>query len=125
MIIGVPRVLNADEVQTILSVLEGQKFMDGKATAGASAAPVKKNLELELGSEVQRSLSDTLVAALRRNIGFVDSTFPRRFGPFLINRYDTGMAYGDHVDNPLNGLYTGDPIRSDLSITIFLSDPES
>jgi PKHD-type hydroxylase len=96
--------------------------VDGKVTAGEQSAQVKRNLQVPEDSPVARELGETLLEALGRNQEFVSAALPLRVFPPLFNRYDAGMAFGAHVDNSIR--WAG-PVRyrTDLSATLFLSDP--
>jgi PKHD-type hydroxylase len=55
---------------------------------------------------------------------FTTLVLPKRIGPFHFSRYEVGMTYGDHVDNSVMGIGVGNPMRADLSMSLFLNDPE-
>lgn len=108
--------LSTAETASIRAALAGMKFDDGKVTAGAAVRDLKNNLQVtaqEQGLEEPRRL---LIAALLKN-----EMFSQHVLPFMFNRYDAGMEYGGHVDNAIMG--GQDPMRADLSITVFLTDP--
>jgi PKHD-type hydroxylase len=98
-------------------------------TAGAQSAGSKRNLQVPEESPVARELGEAILAALGRNERFTSAALPLRVFPPLFNRYDTGMDFGAHIDNAIRfvkpSLGTGSPIRvrTDLSATLFLSDP--
>lgn len=120
-------ILNAEEIAEILSDLSGQTFIDGKLTASGIARSVKNNLQVggtgEDGELPDTELIDTLVMnALWRNEQFQAFTQPRRIVAPLYARYDPGMQYGSHVDVAIMGP-DEEPVRSDLAMTIFLSEP--
>jgi PKHD-type hydroxylase len=123
MILCIAHVLTLEELSLIRAKLETAEFVDGKETAGWHARLVKHNTQLRSDSSVAAELRDLLQQALRRSRLLQMAARPKIFGPILFSRYETGMAYGSHVDNPLMG--TINPIRSDLSWTVFLQDPTS
>jgi PKHD-type hydroxylase len=91
-------------------------FSDGAATAGAAFRAIKHNLEAkgpELGQKLARALTQHREVALW--------ALPARVTPFVFNRYEAGMWYGDHVDNAIGAIH-GHAVRSDLAVTLFLSD---
>jgi PKHD-type hydroxylase len=113
------RLLTHEEAGRVVLHLEQGTFVDGKLTAQGMARDVKNNLQLdhnESSSEVERLVA----TALTRNEEFNSFTLPKRINGPLFNRYEPGMAYGPHVDN---ALMSG--VRTDLSVTLFLSPPDT
>lgn len=123
MIIQIPHVLNADQLQTACKILETGQFVDGKLSAGKEARRVKNNEELSPKSEVFEQLNNLVMGALVRNPTYQSAGLPVRVAVPYYARYAAGMSYGEHVDDPVMGM--GDRYRSDLAITIFLSSPDS
>ena len=123
MLLEIPELLSADEVASVVNALSRAAFVDGRLTAGDVAAGVKRNEELDRGSEVRDVLARALVGSLYRSPLFRGAALPHRISTPLVARYQKGMAYGDHVDDPVMG--EGERYRSDISVTIFLSAPES
>ena len=100
---------------------------DGRSTAGAQSALVKKNEQLPPDSEVARTLGNRVISALTANPLFISAAIPLQIFPPLFNRYvaSDGHHFGIHVDNAVRGDHlTGLRIRTDLSVTLFLSEPE-
>lgn len=123
MIISIANVLSAEELATIEAQLAGATFIDGQATAGWHAKLVKHNTQLASTDPAFGPLRTLVQQALWRNPLFQMAALPKAIGPILFSRYETGMAYGSHVDNAFMG---SDPkIRSDLSLTLFLRSPET
>ena len=122
MILQIPGVLSASEIDAMRAELSRATFEDGTATAGPIAREVKRNLQLAQNSEAQRKCAPIVLEALRRNPVFFSAALPLRLHGPLFNRYEPGMTYGEHVDNALVG--TVAPVRADLSATLFLSAPE-
>ena len=118
-----PEVLTETERTTIAAALAAANFGDGKRTAGWHAQSVKQNLQLATTDPIGDQVQAIIAAALQRHRLFQSVVRPRRVRPMLLNRYDVGMAYGDHTDNALmpDG---GDWLRSDVSMTLFLNSPE-
>ncbi len=123
MIIRIPRLLNAEQLQTACKMLETGQFVDGKLSAGKEARRMKNNEELSPKSEVLEQLNNLVMGALVRNPIYQSAGLPVRVATPYYARYSTGMSYGEHVDDPIMGM--GDRYRSDLAITIFLSSPDS
>lgn len=122
MILQIPSVLNAEEVQLLRAELAKASFEDGAATAGPLAREVKRNLQVPQASEPGRKCAAAVVQALQRNPMFYSAALPHRlYGP-LFNRYDAGMTYGEHIDNAIMGAPS--TVRTDVSATLFLSPPE-
>ncbi|MBQ4855291.1 Fe2+-dependent dioxygenase [Rhodanobacter sp. B2A1Ga4] len=124
MIICAPNVLTAEELGTIRSELQGAPFVDGASTAGWSAREVKKNLQIDINTESQARLREIVRSAFLRNTMLQAAILPSAMTQVLFNRYDVGMQYGRHVDAPVMG-GLGSAVRTDVAITVFLSDPAS
>lgn len=124
MIICAPNVLTPEELSAIHLELRVAPFVDGATTAGWSAREVKKNLQLSNGTESQARVQQIVRAAVLRNGMLQMAMMPTAMTLALFNRYEVGMQYGPHVDAPLMG-DLGNAVRSDIAITIFLSDPKS
>ena len=123
MIFHLPRVLSFEEVSQIRSELTKSSFVDGMQTGGAYVQNIKRNRETAVDSEVARRLDVVIQAALARNNDFNIVALPLRVAPFLFSSYTPGLFYGDHADNAVMGKRLGAPLRADISMTIFLSDP--
>lgn len=123
MFLHIPQILEPDEVETIISFLSQHEFIDGKISAGYSAKLVKENLQLSRHTE-NKSLIDTIVMeGLNRNESIRKAIFPLKFSSPIFSKYESGMSYGDHFDNPIT---RKEPkLRTDVATTIFLSEPNS
>jgi len=122
MILCIGNILNPTELETTIAKLEAAEFVDGKATAGWHARLVKHNSQLPQGSPALAAVRDLIHAALQRHVIFQMAVRPQIVRPVTISRYDIGMSYGTHVDNAL----MRDPLmRSDVSMTLFLSNPSA
>lgn len=124
MILSVPDVLTPEELAPIRQALLGAPFVDGASTAGWSARTVKKNQQLAMGTEVQARLQGVIRNAFQRNGTLQGALLPKANTMALFNRYEVGMHYGAHVDQALMGSMD-DAVRSDIAITLFLSEPQS
>ena len=126
MLVHVPNVLQPDQVRQCRSVLASAEWEDGRATAGAQSAQVKRNLQLPPASLPARELGSVVLGALEKNPLFISSVLPQRVYPPLFNRYVATMGFGSHVDNAIRGIPgSPTPLRTDVSATLFLSEPES
>jgi PKHD-type hydroxylase len=125
MLIRVPDVLSKAEVANFRAAMDAAAWEDGRSTAGAQSAMVKKNEQLPPNGEVARRLGETVIKALVANPLFVSAAIPKQIFPPLFNRYGVGQHFGVHVDNAVRGDHlTGARIRTDLSVTLFLSEPD-
>jgi PKHD-type hydroxylase len=125
MLICIPDVLSKHDVAEFRRVMDAQAWEDGRSTAGAQSAEVKQNEQLPPDSDIARELGERVVSALAKNLLFVSAAVPLRIFPPLFNRYTPGQFFGEHVDNCIRGdALTGMRIRTDLSATLFLSEPE-
>ncbi len=121
MLTCIPDVLEWPEIKKIRAAIEAGAFLDGKKTAGARARRVKNNLQMDRTTDSAKEVKATVLAALKRNRTFLRVALPRTIRPPLISRYQVGMNYGLHVDDAMMGSKIKE--RSDLSVTVFLSDP--
>ena len=126
MMLPIPRLLDAEAVARCRQVLLSADWTDGRVTAGHQSTRVKHNQQIPEGSPAARQLGDIVLEALERCPLFVSAALPQRVFPPLFNRYDPGMSFGPHVDNALRASPSS-PVRmrTDLSATLFLSDPDS
>jgi PKHD-type hydroxylase len=125
MLICVPDVLSKVEVADFRAAMDAADWEDGRSTAGAQSAKVKKNEQLPPNSDIARQLGEAVVRALVANPLFVSAAIPKQIFPPLFNRYGVGQHFGVHVDNAVRGDHlSGARIRTDLSVTLFLSEPE-
>jgi PKHD-type hydroxylase len=127
MLVCVPHVLGKKEVADFRRLMDASDWEDGRSTAGAQSAQVKRNEQLPPDSEVARKLGNRIVSALTSNPRFISAAIPLHIFPPLFNRYAAadGHHFGIHVDNAVRGdRLTGLRIRTDLSVTLFLSEPD-
>jgi len=125
MLVCVPDVLSKQEVAEFRAIMDSAAWEDGRSTAGAQSALVKKNEQLPPNGEVARALGARVVKALTANPLFISAAIPLHIFPPLFNRYGPGHHFGIHVDNAVRGdPLTGLRIRTDLSVTLFLSEPD-
>ena len=120
MIFCIPAVLSPDVLARVQAALASAPFIDGRATASDHAKLVKKNLQLDENDETHAELSKLVTGAVLDNALFQLAVLPKSLQPFRFSRYETGMGYGPHVDDPLF-----DGRRSDVSMTVFLAEPQS
>jgi len=127
MLICIPDVLSKADVAEFRGVMDASNWEDGRSTAGAQSALVKRNEQLPPDSKLARELGNRVLSALAASPLFVSAAIPLHIFPPLFNRYASaaGHHFGIHVDNAVRGdRLTGLRIRTDLSVTLFLSEPE-
>jgi PKHD-type hydroxylase len=125
MLLQIPEVLSAEQILTGRKVLESNDWVDGRITAGHQSARAKDNLQLPEDNEDARQLGNTILQALENNALFMAAALPLKVFPPLFNRYQEGQSFGNHVDNAIRQV-TGTPhrVRTDLSATLFFSNPD-
>src|SRR5262245_27545208 len=125
MMVHIPKVLTPEQVARCKDVMQKASWIDGRVTAGHQSEKVKNNLQLPETAPEARELGDMVLGALSRNNLFFSAVLPKQVFPPLFNRYDSGMTFGQHVDNAIRGyLNTSLNIRTDVSATLFISAPE-
>src|SRR5262245_53568794 len=125
MVLQIPDVLTAEQVAQARCALETADWVDGRVTAGPQSARAKDNLQLPEDHPVARQLGEIILNALSRNALFVSAALPLRVFPPLFNCYRGGHSFGNHVDNAIRQVRaTGATVRTDLSATLFLTDPD-
>lgn len=125
MILQIPQVLTKEEVKEFRKILDKANWIDGKITAGHQSAKAKNNEQLLESSNEARQLGQKIIIALDKNPLFTSGALPLKVFPPLFNSYSNGQSFGVHVDNAIRQV-PGTPhrIRTDLSATLFLSEPE-
>jgi len=124
MLLHIENVLSPAEASSCRAALEEADWVDGRLTAGYQSARAKHNLQLPEGHPLARSLSERIVYVLERNPLFMGAALPLKVFPPLFNRYDGGQSFGTHVDNAIRQVTgAGERVRTDLSATLFLTDP--
>jgi PKHD-type hydroxylase len=124
LILDVPGVLTPAQIQEARGLLEKAEWVDGKVTAGHQSALAKNNSQIPEEHPVAKKLGQTIVESLGRHPLFLSAALPLRVFPPLFNRYRGGQSFGTHVDNAIRQI-PGTPlkVRTDLSATLFFSDP--
>ncbi len=125
MLITVPDVLTSRQVAEAREQLAEADWIDGRVTAGHQSSRVKDNRQLPEDHPAARKLGETILAALQRNPLFISAALPLRIFPPLFNQYEGGQSFGNHIDNAIRQITgTSFRIRTDLSATLFLSQPD-
>ncbi len=125
MLLQVPDVLTSAQVAQAKDALASAPWGDGRVTAGHQSALAKDNEQLPENSQVARELGDLIVGALQRNPLFMSAALPLKIYPPMVNRDQGGQSFGSHVDNAIRQV-PGTPhrVRTDLSATLFLVEPD-
>lgn len=119
-------VLSADEVTSFLAKLKTADWENGDASAGTRSVSVKQNEQLGRHNVLAQELGKIILRKLGENSTFVSASLAEKIWPPVFNQYQNGGHYGTHTDAALMRLPEHNmTIRSDLSATLFLSDPES
>lgn len=121
MILCIANVVDRAGLADLRKALENGVFVDGVLSSGWASRLVKHNEQLAAGPAL-KAAQDLFVAALSANPVFAAAVLPHRFAPPLFARYTPGMAFGSHMDNAVMG---PDHMRSDVSVTLFLTEPDS
>jgi len=125
MLLQIPDVLTQEQVADVRRRLAEANWVDGRVTAGHQSARVKDNSQLPEDHPVSRQLGEMILTALQRNPLFIAAALPLRVFPPLFNSYSGGQSFGNHVDNAIRQVPgTGMRIRTDLSATLFLAEPD-
>jgi PKHD-type hydroxylase len=126
MMIQVPEVLTSAQVADVRKLIDAADWVDGNVTSGPQAALAKRNRQLPEDSPAAKRAGEIVLDALGRNALFMAAALPAKLWPPLFNRYASGERFGMHVDNAVRLKRGGtERLRSDLSATLFLSDPDS
>src|SRR5262245_38026717 len=125
MLIRIPQLLTAEQVEECRTELAGADWTDGRESAGYLSAGVKNNTQLPEGGPVARKLGDLILRALERSPLFTSAALPFKVLPPFFNRYAGGQSYGRHIDGAIRQLGgTARRVRTDLAATVFLTPPE-
>ncbi len=124
MLLHIPEVLTRDELSRIRQALAAADWTDGRETVGAQGAQVKRNEQLPDASPLKAELGKVVLAALERSPLFFAAALPLKILPPRFNRYTGGGEYGFHVDGSVMRLGGGMQLRSDVSCTLFLNEPD-
>lgn len=122
MLLTISGVIPPPQLQRIRQLLQRGTFKDGKLSAGLEARRVKHNQELEQEADLYAALNNLVMGCLVQHPNYQQAVLPRRVAAPYYARYTAGMHYGDHIDDPIMGS-GADQYRSDVSTTVFLSDP--
>ena len=125
MLIRIAEVLSTEELAQCRQGLAAADWQDGRHSAGYLSRSVKANSQLADTDPTARELGELILAALDRSPLFMSAALPLKIVPPLFNRYESDQTYGNHIDGAIRPV-SGTPykVRTDLSATVFLSDPD-
>lgn len=125
MLIQIENLLLPEQVKAARAALDAARWIDGSVTAGHQSKLAKNNMQIAEDDPTAIEIGGVIVAMLERNALFVSAALPRKIFPPLFNRYGVGESFGMHVDNAIRQVAgTDHRIRTDLSATLFLSEPD-
>jgi len=125
MLLHLKNVLSKDEVRRAREVLARAPWADGRTTSGKQAAQAKNNLQLPEQCEEAQAVRELVLYALDRHPVFFSAALPKQISPPMFNRYGgDANTFGNHVDTAVRYLAGGGRVRTDVSCTLFLSEPE-
>lgn len=125
MLIPIESVLDKAAVADWLIRLQAADWVDGRNTAGSLAINVKDNLQLDDKHPLSHQLRQEILERLGRHSEFISAALPHHIYPPRFNCYQNGGSYGLHVDGSIMHLPDSTPMRTDISATLFLSDPDA
>jgi len=123
MLIIIPEVLNKEQLAVVRDYISRANFVDGRLSAGREASSVKNNTEMQTSEQEMAQLNNLVMGNLVKHPVYLAAALPAKIAAPYYAKYSTGMFYGNHVDDPVMGP-PGQRYRSDLSITIFISEPD-
>ena len=125
MLIAIPNILSSQEAVALGQTIAAASWVDGNVTSGAGAALAKRNRQLPEASAAAMHARTAVQQALAQNGLFLSAALPQAIYPPLFNRYGIGEGFGDHIDNAIRvDPAAGTQMRTDLSATLFLTDPD-
>ncbi|EQB31939.1 Fe2+-dependent dioxygenase [Sphingobium ummariense] len=126
MLIAIPDLLGADDLAAVRTLIDAAEWVDGNVTSGHQSALAKRNLQLPEERMEAKRAGQIILDALGRTPLFIAAALPAKIFPPLFNSYAGGQAFGTHVDNAVRiQAGSGFRVRSDLSMTVFLEEPDA
>lgn len=124
MIVPIIDAISKEALDVIHDRLKEAEFVAGSETGGPDAAGIKTNMQVRGNSVVHRELSAYLIKRLLENQAFQQTAFPLKMGQLHFSKYEQGMFYGDHIDEPVMNRGHPDQFRGDISMTVFLNNAD-
>jgi len=124
MLLSISKLLSEEQLSKVRKALDKAEWVDGRVTAGYQSAKAKDNQQVPEGHPAAREVGKMVLTALGANQLFLSAALPAKVFPPLFNKYEAGQAFGNHVDNAVRQV-PGTPhkVRTDLSATLFLTEP--
>ncbi|MEE8119839.1 MAG: Fe2+-dependent dioxygenase [Gammaproteobacteria bacterium] len=123
MLFVIPDLISSEQVSVVLDGLSKTEFTDGRPTAGLASRSVKNNLQVTWEDKTAEPARKLILDALDASPMFQFLALPKMVLPPTFNKYENGMDYGDHIDHAILGKPLGLSVRSDISLTLFLTPP--
>ena len=125
MLLQIPSILTKEQVREARAILDAAEWVDGRVTAGHQSARAKDNEQIPESHPAARQIGEIIVVSLARSPLFRSAALPLHVFPPLFNRYSGGQSFGSHVDNAVRQVAgSAHQLRTDLSATLFLSEPD-
>lgn len=126
MLLHLPDLLTSDEVAHAQHLLKEAPWTDGRKGTGELARQVKNNEQLDHEGDIARNIRELVLRGLDRNTTFFSAALPKKVFPPRVNRYGgDSNFYGNHIDGAIRYMPgNGQRLRTDVSCTVFLNDPE-
>ena len=124
MLVTIPKVLNKEDISVIQDLMATANFHEGSTSAGSEAKLVKNNHEMFISEIETQRLNNLVMGKLVQNPDYIAAAFAAKIAAPYYAKYSEGMSYGNHVDDPIMGP-ANQRYRSDISITIFLNEPDA
>jgi PKHD-type hydroxylase len=125
MLLTIPDMLSREQVDQVRQKLAAAEWVDGRVTAGHQSSLAKDNMQIPEGHPIAQEVGELILSALGQNLLFISAALPMKVFPPLFNRYGGGQSFGTHVDNAIRHVKgTSHRVRSDLSATLFFSNPD-
>jgi PKHD-type hydroxylase len=124
MLLPIEQIISREDAFRLRETIEQAQWLDGRRTAGGLSADVKSNLQLDEQSDLAKQLGQVVTQTVKQHPLFVSATLPHTVFPPRFNCYQGGGHYGLHIDGSIMNLPDGRLMRSDISVTLFLSDAD-
>ena len=124
MLVTIPEVLNKEDISVIQDLMATANFHPGSTSAGSEAIRVKNNHEMSISEVETQRLNNLVMGKLIKNPTYIAAAFAKKIDTPFYAKYSAGLYYGKHIDDPVMGP-ANQRYRSDISITIFLNEPDA
>ncbi len=125
MLLTIPDMLTREQIDQVRQKLASAEWIDGRVTAGHQSFLAKDNMQISEGNPIAQEIGELILQTLGQNPLFISAALPMKVFPPLFNRYSGGQSFGTHIDNAIRHVKgTSHRVRSDLSATLFFSNPD-